>query len=157
MTQCRLRQHPWALLPLAALVCIVTVNGILADGEKKGARAGLVENDEEPRLSLRSSPRIAIAPAEILFIGELRGGSDDYKEFYCASIEWHWDDDTRSTSTPDCEPYEAGRSRIRRRFSMRHRFDYGGRYEVQLFLKQRDDVVTSARTNVEIRGGFPFN
>ena len=154
MTECPLRRHPWALLPLVALVGMVTVGRTLVDGEE---RVGLVQDDEKPELSLRSSPKVALAPAEILFIGELRGGADDYEEFYCASIEWDWDDDTRSTSTPDCEPYEAGTSRIRRRFSTRHRFNLGGRYEVRLSLKQRGDVVTSARTNVEIRGGFPFD
>ena len=43
-------------------------------------------------------------------------------------------------------------SRIRRRFSVRHSYDYGGRYEVRLHLKQRDDIVISARTRVEVRG-----
>ena len=151
MTHCFLRRHPWALLPLVALVGIASVGGISLDGEEHVA---LVQDDDKPELSLRSSPKVAFAPAEILFIGELRGGADDYEEYYCASIEWDWDDDTRSTSTPDCEPYEAGTSQIRRRFSTRHRFDRGGRYEIRLLLKQRDDVVTSARTNIEIRGGF---
>ena len=82
----------------------------------------------------------------------MRGGADDYEDFYCASVEWDWDDDTRSESTPDCEPYEPGKSRIRRRFSTRHRFDYGGRYEVRFRLKKRDDAVAAARTVVELRG-----
>lgn len=111
------------------------------------------EGEGRPELSLRASPRVGFAPADILFVAELRGGADDWEEFYCASIEWDWDDDTRSESTPDCDPYEAGTSRIRRRFSMRHRFEYGGRYEVRFRLLNRDDPVASARTVVELRGG----
>ena len=117
--------------------------------------AVLAQDDGEgrPELTLRASPRVGFAPADILFVAELRGGADDWEEFYCASIEWDWDDDTRSESTPDCDPYEAGTSRIRRRFSMRHRFEYGGRYEVRFRLLNRDDPVASARTIVELRGG----
>ena len=117
--------------------------------------AVLAQDDGEgrPELTLRASPRVGFAPADILFVAELRGGADDWEEFYCASLEWDWDDDTRSESTPDCDPYEAGTSRIRRRFSMRHRFEYGGRYEVRFRLLNRDDPVASARTIVELRGG----
>lgn len=117
--------------------------------------AVLAQDDGEgrPELSLRASPRVGFAPADILFVAELRGGADDWEEFYCASIEWDWDDDTRSQSTPDCDPYEAGESRIRRRYSMRHRFEYGGRYEVRFRLLNRDDPVASARAVVELRGG----
>ncbi len=82
----------------------------------------------------------------------MRGGSDDHEELYCASIEWDWADDTRSESIPDCDPYEPGVSEIRRRYSMRHTFQQGGIYEVRLNLKKGDDVVSSARTRVEIRG-----
>ena len=89
---------------------------------------------------------------EILLIAELRGGDDDYRELYCVTVEWDWDDDTHSETTPDCDPYEPGVSKIRRRYSTRHRFDIGGRYEIRINLKRRDDVVASARTSIEIRG-----
>lgn len=121
-----------------------------------GHGGGVLAQDDEtgrPELSLRASPRVGFAPADVLFIAELRGGADDYEDYYCASVEWDWDDDTRSESTPDCDPYEAGTSRIRRRFSMRHRFEYGGRYEVRFRLLRRGDPVASARTIVELRGG----
>ena len=134
------------LLPLlAALVCAAAVQS----GSVGGAQGG----GDRPSLSLRASPRVAFVPAEILFVAQLRGGDDDYEDFYCVTIEWDWDDDTRSESTPDCEPYEPGTSRIRRRYSTRHRFDYGGRYQVRINLKKRGDTVASARTAVELRGG----
>lgn len=134
------------LLPLlVALVC--------AAGVQSGSAGGAQGGGDRPSLSLRASPRVAFAPAEILFVAQLRGGDDDYEDFYCVTVEWDWDDDTRSESTPDCEPYEPGASRIRRRYSTRHRFDYGGRYQVRINLKKRGDTVASARTAVELRGG----
>ena len=114
--------------------------------------AVLGQEGEEPDLRLRASPRVAFAGNEILLIAELRGGDDDYRELYCVTVEWDWDDDTHSETTPDCDPYEPGVSKIRRRYSTRHRFDIGGRYEIRINLKRRDDVVASARTSIEIRG-----
>ena len=145
------RHHAWGLLPLTVLVALV-----FGGPHHIAGRAHARVDDDKPELTLRSSPKIGFAPAEILFVAELRGGADDYEDLYCASIEWDWDDDTRSESTPDCDPYEPGTSTIRRRFSTRHTFEYGGRYEVRLHLKQRDDTVASARTTVELRGGGRF-
>lgn len=126
---------------------------ILTAAPSLDGRAARAQNpDDKPRLRLRASPRVAFAPADMLFVGELRGGPDDYEEFYCPTIEWEWGDDTISESTPDCEPYEPGVSEIRRRFTVRHTFDYAGRYEVRLNLKRRNDILISARTRIEIRG-----
>ena len=111
--------------------------------------------DDRPELTLRARPQVAFAPAEISFTGVLRGGSDDYEDFYCVSAEWDWGDGTKSESIFDCDPYEPGVSEIRRRFSRRHSFDVGGRYEVHLALKRRNDVVQLVRTSIVIQGGFP--
>ena len=143
---CRLRAG--TILALAVLAVLA----VAASGRQGGAVRAQGGGEDKPSLSLRASPRVGFAPAEVLFVAELRGGADDFEDFYCASMEWDWDDDTRSESTLDCDPYEAGESRIRRRFSTRHRFDYGGRYEVRFLLKKRDDTVAAARTVVELRG-----
>ena len=110
--------------------------------------------DDRPELTLRARPQVAFAPAEISFTGVLRGGSDDYEDFYCVSAEWDWDDGTKSESIFDCEPYEPGVSEIRRRFSRRHTYDVGGRYEVRLTLKRRDEVIELVRISIVIQGGF---
>ena len=110
--------------------------------------------DDRPDLTLRARPQVAFAPAEISFSGVLRGGQDDYEEFYCVSAEWDWDDGTKSESIFDCDPYEPGVSEIRRRFSRRHTYHMGGRYEVRLSLKRRDDVIQSARASVAIQAQF---
>ena len=109
--------------------------------------------DEHPELRLRGRPEVSFAPSEISFVGLLRGGPDDHEDFYCLSAEWDWDDGTKSESIFDCEPYEPGVSEIRRRFSRRHTFELGGRYEVRLNLKRRDDVVQAERVQIVIQGG----
>jgi hypothetical protein len=115
------------------------------------AEAG-AQDGERPDLQLRARPNLAFAPAEVVFTGRLRGGADDDERFYCVSAEWDWDDGTISESTFDCEPYEPGVSEIRRRFSRRHSFDVGGRYEIRLSLKRGDDIVDSTRTSITIQG-----
>ena len=133
---------------LIGVVSLVLAAGQGADGHASSRQGP----DDDPRLRLRATPRVAFAPASFLFVGELRGGPDDNEELYCTTIEWDWGDDTVSESTPDCNPFEPGRTEIRRRFSVRHTFDYQGRYEVRLNLKRRDDILISARTRVEVRG-----
>ena len=134
------------------MLAFITLQAVILSGSHQLAGHERQASDDKPDLALRSTPKVGFAPAEILFVAELRGGADDYEELYCATIEWVWDDDTRSESTPDCDPYEPGTSKIRRRFSARHKFDYGGRYQVRFQLKQRDDTVASARTLIELRG-----
>ncbi len=109
---------------------------------------------EEPKLRLRANPSVAFANASILFVAELRGGDDDYRDLYCVTIEWDWDDETRSATTPDCDPYEPAVSKIQRRYTVRHKFDIGGRYNIRVRFKQRDDVVATAQVPVQIRGRF---
>ena len=145
LTQIRALRHSLGLLPLLLIVAafMAPTTGWTT-----------AQDTEEPELSLRATPRVGFVPAEILFIGELRGGSDDHQPLYCAGVEWAWDDGTHSERSPDCDPYEPGTSEIRRRFSRRHTFQHSGRYEVRLSLKRRDEVISSARTTIEVRGGF---
>ena len=96
---------------------------------------------------------VTFAASEVLFIAQLRGGADDYEEFYCPTIEWDWDDLTKSEATYDCEPYEPSKSEIRRRYSTRHTFQRSGTYEVKVRLKRKDKVLASARTRVIVRFG----
>ena len=111
--------------------------------------------DDRPELSLRSSTAFTFSSSEVLFIAELKGGADDYEEFYCPSIEWDWNDATRSEATYDCEPYEPGKSEIQRRYSARHTFLDPGSYEVYFRLKKREKILTSARTKVKVWYGRP--
>ena len=135
-----LRRH--VTIGSTALILMLTLTSVVT----------LFGQDDNAELRLRATPRVAFAPADVLFVGQIRGGPDDNEELYCLEIEWDWGDDTTSEQTLDCDPYEPGVSEIRRRFSVRHTYDYGGRYEVRLHLKQGDDVVISGRTRIEVRG-----
>lgn len=108
---------------------------------------------KRPKLSLRATPPMAFTPATITLVAELRDGDDDYEDYYCASVEWDWADGTRSEATDDCDPYEAGKSEIRRRFTIQHKYNIEGSYDVRFRLKQRDKVVAAARTRVTVRPG----
>jgi len=106
-----------------------------------------------PRLTLRAQPPVGIAPARIVFTAELVGGPNDFEEFYCPTVIWEWGDDTQSESTLDCEPYEAGKSEIRRRFTVEHQFKRSGGFKVFFRLKKRDKPVAAASVNVQIQPG----
>lgn len=115
---------------------------------------GRDDKETRPDLSLRARPRISFSPARVFLTAELRGGADDYEEFYCAAVEWDWGDGTKSKSTYDCEPYEQGKSEIRRRYAIEHVFRRSGNYKVQFKLKRDDDVVGLANTTIQVRPGL---
>jgi hypothetical protein len=106
-----------------------------------------------PRLQLRARPEVGITPARVVFTAELIGGANDFEEYYCPTVEWDWGDDTRSESTLDCQPYEAGKSEIRRRFTIERTFKLSGVYKVFIRLKRRDREVAAATTTVTMRPG----
>jgi hypothetical protein len=89
----------------------------------------------------------------MVLTADLKGGADDYQDFYCATVEWDWGDDTKSESKTDCEPYEAGKSEIKRHFTIEHIYNFAGDYRVQFRLKQKDKVVGSAAADVKIQAG----
>jgi hypothetical protein len=107
----------------------------------------------KPSLSLRATPASGFTPLRVRVVATLQDGSDDYQDYYCASVEWDWGDGTVSESSIDCDPYEAGTSEIQRRFSAEHIFREQGRHSVTFRLKQRDDVVAFNSVNVQTRLG----
>jgi hypothetical protein len=111
------------------------------------------EEDKKPSLSLKANPPVGFSPLRVRLVVDLRGGPDDYSEFYCAGIVWAWGDGTESESSEDCEPYQAGVSTIKRRFSTEHVFRQAGSYRVSFRLKQRDKVVASSSVSVQVRAG----
>jgi hypothetical protein len=112
------------------------------------------DKDNKPKLSVKANPAMATSPARIVASADLSGGANDYEEFYCPSIEWEWGDDTRSTTSADCEPYQAGKSEIKRRFSADHVYRLAGDFRIQFRLKKKDKSIASAGTSVKIRPGL---
>ena len=93
-------------------------------------------------------------PARVVASADLAGGADDYEEFYCPAIEWDWGDDTKSTTSADCDPYEAGKSEIKRRFTADHTYRTAGDFRIQFRLKKKNKTICRASASVQIRPGI---
>ncbi len=130
---------------------------------------------KKPSISVKANPTSGFSPLRVVATAEVKGGSNDYEDFYCASVEWDWGDGTRSEVKADCDPYEAGKSEITRRFVQEHTFRSSGvttspfdtstnpdtsgtqpsaRFQVKFMLKQKNKTVGSGQTNIEIRPGL---
>lgn len=118
--------------------------------------AGAVQADQDkgkPKITVRASPAVAFAPARIVATAEVIGGADDFQDFYCAKVEWSWGDSTQSEATDDCDPYVAGESRIRRRYTNEHKYEFAGTYDVRIILRQGKKSVGSGTISVRVRDG----
>ncbi len=114
---------------------------------------GQQAESRKPSLSLRATPLTGFTPLRVHVVANLRDGSDDYEEFYCATVEWDWGDGTVSERSADCDPYEAGKSTIQRRFSADHIYRQSGRHRLFFRLKQKTRQVAVTSTNVQVRRG----
>jgi hypothetical protein len=117
------------------------------------ADKGKEQEAGRPRVTLHAQPVVAVAPARIVLTAELVGGADDFEEFYCPTVEWAWGDDTVSESTVDCDPYEAGKSQIKRRFTVEHTFRRAGTYKIFFHMKRKEKMMGSASVTVQVQPG----
>ena len=131
---------------LSAAVAAIVLVGAVASAQSNGEA-------KKPSLSLRVAPPVGFAQLRTRLVVDVRGGDDDYADFYCPTIEWDWGDGTVSANSEDCDPYEQGKSSIRRRFSTEHVFRQAGSYRVSFRLKQKDRVVGSSTVNIQVRAG----
>ena len=67
--------------------------------------------------------RMGFAPFRVVLTADVKGGPDDYEQYYCATIEWDMGDGNRAEQSADCDPYEAGKSQIKRRYVREQVFD----------------------------------
>src|SRR5207237_9990306 len=107
-----------ALYTIAALAAALVASGPLWAAQR--------DADKKPSLSLKANPPAGFAPLRVHRTVDVRGGANDYAEFYCPTVQWDWDDGTLSANAEDCEPYEAGKSTIQRRHSADHTFPRTG-------------------------------
>ena len=134
-------------------VCIVLVGATaLAAQDDKGDAKD--KKEKRASLSLKATPPIAFSPAKIVVTAELKGGSDSDDELYCPSLEWDWGDGTKSESNADCEPFEAGKSSIKRRFTASHTYNMADNYRVLLRLRRGSKTIVGGNTNVQVKPGF---
>jgi hypothetical protein len=140
-------------LAWASAACLFASAGLVAaahDRQKADAKDG---DSKRPRLTLKAQPVIAMSPARVVLTAELVGGANDYEEYYCPTVEWDWGDGTHSESSTDCEPYEPGKSEIKRRFTKEHVFRAGA-FRVGFRLKRRDKAVAFATVSIQVRPGL---
>jgi len=143
-----LRRFSWAALASLLVASMAFAAAPQKDDKDKP------EEGARPKVTLHAQPPISMAPSRIDLTAELVGGADDFQEYYCPTVEWEWGDDTSSESTADCDPYQAGKTQIRRRFSVRHLFRRGGEYHITFRLKQHDRTVATSSTVVQVRPGL---
>lgn len=136
-------------LSLAALALTAAGSAVLIAQNSKDIEA------KRPRMSLRAQPVVSIAPARVVLTAEITGGPDDFEEYYCPTVEWEWGDGTTSESSADCAPYEAGKSVIKRRYTIQHVFRRDGATKVYFHLKRKDKIVGSASTVIQVQPGGP--
>ena len=117
------------------------------------AGSGADDKANRPKVSVKVNPTMGTNPVRVVATADLNGGADDYEEFYCPSIEWDWGDDTKSTNAADCDPYEAGKSQIKRRFTADHTYRQPGDFRIQFRMKKKDKT-TGASASVKVRPGI---
>jgi hypothetical protein len=134
----------------AALFLATTVSVPAQSGDKDKEEK---KEPKRPSLSLKATPGTGMVPIRVSATAEFKGGDDDFQEYYCPAVEWNWGDGTISQSAIDCDPYEAGVSQIRRRFTQSHTYKRAGAFRIVFRLKHRDKVLTSQTTVVRLLGG----
>ena len=112
------------------------------------------QGNKKPSLSLKATPAVSFAPSRIVVVAEVKGGPNDFEDFYCPSIEWDWGDFTTSTAETDCEPYQAGKSEIKRRYTVEHRYKNPGGFKIVLRLKKSNKIIATANTMIQVRAGL---
>jgi len=141
------RRQSTVAISLIIACSFATVAGAADDKDNKNK-----DSDKRPKLTLKAQPLVSMSPSKVTFRAELSGGSNDFEEYYCPTVEWDWGDGTHSEMTSDCDPYERGKSEIRRRYSVEHTFR-GGAYQITFRLKRRDKVVASTTASIQVQAG----
>jgi hypothetical protein len=135
-----------------AQIAILTVSALLIIPNALQAREQ--GGNKKPSLSLKATPAVSFAPARVVLVAEVKGGAEDNEEFYCPTAEWEWGDLTTSTAEADCAPYEAGKSQIKRRYTIQHQFKNAGSFRIRLLLKKGTQVIATANALVQVRPGL---
>jgi PKD repeat protein len=117
------------------------------------ATAADAAKPKKPKLDLRATPRMAFSPVNILLTAELTGG-DDVEEYYCPELEWEWDDGGKSVHEADCPAYEAGVSKIERRFTAEHEYRKAGMYSVKLTMRHANRTLAQTTIKITVRPGL---
>ena len=138
-------------LTVAVLATTMAAGGPVNAGQRS------TDENKKPSLTFKATPPLGFAPLKVRAVVDLKGGANDYADFYCATVEWDWADGTTSGSSEDCEPYEAGKSTIQRKFTAEHTFREGGEFEIAFRLKQKSRIVGYSKGTVRVKSGIYDN
>ena len=138
--------HPRRALSLLAVLVVAIATGNATSAQRGG-------DDKKPSLSLKAD-----AARRLLAVPGASGRGRARRRrrlrgLLLPAIEWDWGDGTVSGNSEDCDPYQAGKSTIRRRYSIEHVFRQPGTFQVFFRLKQRDRVIAASSGNVQVRPG----
>ena len=136
-----------------AQVIILAVSALLVI---PGTALQAEQGNKKPSLSLKASPAVSFAPSRVVLVAELKGGANDNEEFYCPSVEWEWGDLTTSVAEADCQPYEPGKSEVKRRYTVEHQFRNPGAFKVAVRVKKGQKVIAQATAQLQIRPGLGY-
>ena len=143
--------HRRALCTLTAVIAIAFPFSRAWSAQRAGTDE---KDDKKPSLSLRATPPVGFSPLRVRVVVDVRGGADDYADFYCPSIEWDWGDGTVSEASSDCDPYEAGKSSIQRRWTSDHVYRQSGGYKIMFRLKQKNKAIAASSAQIQVRAGM---
>ena len=138
----------------AVYLSVAALTTGIALGAPANALQRAADDTKKPSVTLKATPPLGFAPLKVRIVADIKGGPDNYADFYCASVEWDWADGTTSEKSEDCDPYEPGKSTIERRFSAEHTFRQGGQYDVAFRLKQKNKIVGLAKAVIRVRSGL---
>lgn len=108
---------------------------------------------KKPRLDLRAIPRMAFSPVNVFLTAELMGG-EDVEDLYCPELEWDWDDGGKSVQESDCPPFEAGVTRLERRYTADHEYRKAGVYNVKVTMRRTSRPLAVANVKITVRPGL---
>jgi len=147
------RMRRFASVGVTCLLMAAVAVAAQRDKDAKDKDKDKDADNRRPKITLKAQPTISMAPSRVVLTAELVGGANDYEDYYCPTVQWDWGDGTQSESTMDCAPYEAGKSEIKRRFTVEHVFRTGA-YKVMFRLKRRDRAVAAATVSIQVRPGL---
>ena len=58
-----------------------------------------------------------------------------------------------SEATSDCPPYEEGKTEIKRRFTVDHKFDHAGSFKIYIRLKHGNKEIAVTSTTIKLQPG----
>ncbi len=96
----------------------------------------------EPYAQLSADVVEGVAPLAVNFSGQLVGGSDYSRDFYCVESTFSFGDGGIQSAVPDCAEWTAA-SNIQRQFNASYVYDKPGTYQATFALaKTRSEPLT---------------